>query len=324
LTLSRFYGLHVYVVPAIILTAVVARLFIFGKQSQADNDGRLAAFARSQFVRNTVVAGLAFLGLAVFAAYFPAPFGPQAAESATYLPRPGPQFLWLFEMQKYTDGPVAALLAVGFPALAICGLISLALFKKGNVGLLRAAASGIFAVVFGTITVLTCVAIYQDREPRIADQLAKQEVDEAKFRASAFEPQIQAAPPAAKKETQATSNKDIAPELASVSESLPVPACYPKNCAKCHGANGEGTSKFPELAGVTTREDDQLTPELVLAIIDDPKTVGRSSKMPAYKTKLSDLDKQELVTWIKSLSPKPDAAAADEPVQTAKVGDKQQ
>ena len=99
---------------------------------------------------------------------------------------------------------------------------------------------------------------------------------------------------------------------------MSIPSAYEVNCAKCHGASGEGTPKFPELADVTTREEDQLTPEMVLSIINDPKSLGRSSKMPSYKTKLSDDEKQEIVDWIKSLSPKT-AVGERFHVQTAKV-----
>jgi mono/diheme cytochrome c family protein len=72
------------------------------------------------------------------------------------------------------------------------------------------------------------------------------------------------------------------------------------------------------LIGVTTREEDQLSPELVLAIINDPKSVGRSTKMPAYHDKLSEAEKQELVSWIRSLTPETDNTA-EHTVQSAKL-----
>jgi ubiquinol-cytochrome c reductase cytochrome b subunit len=319
LTLSRFYALHVWVVPMLILLSVAARLFIFGKQDNDADRDQMSAWAKQQFGRNAIVIGVVFIGLSVFSSVYPAPFGPQAAEAATYLPRPGPQFLWLFEMQKYTDGAFAAMLAMGFPATVIGGLAMLPILLRTKVGVLRIALIAIFVIGFGTVGALTATAIYQDRsDSKISDQLAKQESDEAKFRASSFEPQVQH-PDSTPKKTEPTAS-DTGTEVVQASFASPaaIPSTYAVNCAKCHGASGEGTSKFPELAGVTTREEDQLTPDMVLAIINDPKAVGRSSKMPAYKNKLNDDQKQELVSWIRSLSPKTEGSE-DHLVQTARV-----
>lgn len=321
LTLSRFYGLHVWIVPMLIITAAAMRVFIFGKRKDAVDEPRYTAWARSQFTRNALVIGIAFLAISLFSVVYPAPFGPQAAESATYLPRPGPQFLWLFEMQKFTDGTLAAVLAMGFPSIILGGLIAAAFLLKDRVNLVRTAAIGLFAVGFGAAGVLTAAAIYQDRgDAKISEQLAKQEADEMKFRASVFEPQTQMPPRPAKRNEDDKASQTSDAILASNPSALPVPSTYEVNCAKCHGEHGEGTSKFPELAGVTTREEDQLTPDMILAIINDPKAVGRSSKMPSYKNKLDDDQKQELVEWIKSLSPR-DPGGEDPHVQTASIKD---
>jgi len=317
LTLSRFYALHVWIVPVLILAAVTARVFLFGRKNANTDSREMSAWARHQFARNMIVIGITFLGLSVFSIAYPAPFGPQAAESATYLPRPGPQFLWLFEMQKYTDGPLAAVLATGFPALIIGGLIALPLFLKRSVQLRRIAVSALFVIGFGIVAILTAIAVYQDvSDPRISEQLAKQELDEAKFRQSAFEPQLQGkpGPPPA---SHASDTDESSIETASAGP-MAVPESYTTSCAKCHGANGEGTKKFPELIGITTREEDTITPELALAIINDPKSVGRSSKMPAYHDKLSETEKQEIVSWIRSLSPWTESDGV-RVVQTARV-----
>lgn len=304
LTLSRFYALHVWIVPIMILLLSAARLFVFGKQNNDISQDDRSHWLRTQLIRNAVVIALVFAGLAVISNLFPAPFGPQAADSAIYLPRPGPQFLWLFEMQKYTDGPLAAMLAMGVPAFVIGGLIVLPLFIRGNVGLLRTAVSTVFVISFGLVVTLTAVAVYQDRsDEKISQQLAKQDADEALFRTTKFEPVLQRIE---RPQKQAEPVNDAQPVTTSQTEpsgGLTVPDVYTTNCAKCHGASGEGTKKFPEVAGVTTREEDQLSPEMVLAIINDPKSEGRGSKMPSYKNKLSEPEKQEIVTWIRSLRP---------------------
>lgn len=84
-------------------------------------------------------------------------------------------------------------------------------------------------------------------------------------------------------------------------EKVSVPAGYTKNCAECHGANGEGTKKYPELSGITTREEDKLSDEDIVGIINNPKAFGISGKMQSFKTKLTEDEKNEIVVWIKTL-----------------------
>lgn len=321
LTLSRFYALHVWIVPGLIMMAAVGRIFIFGKAIDLGNGQEMIIWAREQFRRNALVAGILFVALSVFSLVYPAPFGPQIADAATYLPRPGPQFLWLFEMQKYTDGALAAILAFGFPTLVLGGLIGLTMWGKVSVPRLRALLGVTLLTGVGIVIVLTGIAIYQDTsEPRIADQLARQEIDEIRFRSSSFEPQA-----AMVRSGSVTPGLAAFPssEIVTAEHSITMPAVYSVQCAKCHGANGEGTTKFPEIVGLTTREEDQLSPQLILDIINDPKSVGRSTKMPAYKNKLSEAEKQDLVSWIKSLKP-PTEGDERETVQTAKVDDKKE
>lgn len=321
LTLSRFYGLHVYVIPFMILISVIGRLFIFGTRPHVVGQNENTNWAREQFTRNALVIGLVFLGLAIISMMYPAPLGPQVAESATYLPRPGPQFLWLFEMQKYTDGTLAAMLALGLPGTVIGCLIAMPFILKDKVKSLRFAIGAMFIFGSGTVGALTATAVYQDaNDERISAQLAKQEREEAAFRSSVFEPKLiqnereSLQPNSARPVTTET-------ETAAIETPIRIPDKYATNCAKCHGSAGEGTAKFPELTGITTREEDPLTPEMVLAIINDPKSVGYSSKMPAYHNKLSEIEKEEIVAWIKSLKQK--ATSTDQAqTTTAKVDEK--
>ena len=306
LTLSRFYALHVFVVPTLLLACITARLFIFGKRKEVSNIGSYGIWAKQQLVRNAVSIGLVFLGLALFSTKYAAPFGPTAADSGNYLPRPGPQFLWLFEMQKYTEGNLAAMLAFGFPALVIGGLFIVPLLSRKIFAKHRLAAAVLFIIGFGTVGCLTALAYFQDSsDARISEQLAKQEQEEAEFRASAFKPKVinlGKEPEKIEKSPSVSASTDpgATSENAAV---VTVPKVYTANCAKCHGGNGEGTAKFPELVGVTTREEDPLTDEAVVGIINDPKAYGLSTKMPAYKDKLNDEEKQAIVAWIKSLKP---------------------
>jgi hypothetical protein len=76
LTLSRFFALHVLVIPGLIVGVIVWR--------------RLTA-ADPQ--RNTIAAGVVFVALALWCLKFSAPLGPATTQvTADFIPRPGAQF----------------------------------------------------------------------------------------------------------------------------------------------------------------------------------------------------------------------------------------
>lgn len=305
LTLSRFYALHVFLTPALILLCIAARLFFFGRKEAGQIDtAKFSEWARMQFFRNAVVIGAVFLGLAVYCANYPAPFGATAKESASYLSRPGPQFLWLFEIQNYLSGATASILSFGFPALIIGGLV-LVPFLLNRFSKQRLVVSLLFIIGIGTVAALTISRLIQDaNDPRTREQFAKQAKDEAEFRAAEFKPML--LNPGQQAKEPSTENNAVSKEPAAnntqVSEVLPPPKVYLDNCAKCHGKKGDGTNLYPDLIGLTTREEDRRSDEDLLGIINDAKTYGLSSKMPAYKNKLTGEQKQEIIKWLKTLN----------------------
>lgn len=118
LTLSRFFAVHVLVIPALIAGVIIWRLSgtkiisLFGK-------------------RDAIAAGLVFLALALWALKYHAPLGPAVSEmSAEYLPRPGSQFLWLYQSLKYIPGGLGSIAGVVLPGIALTILIALPWIKS--------------------------------------------------------------------------------------------------------------------------------------------------------------------------------------------------
>lgn len=297
MTLSRFYGLHVLIVPTLIAFAVCLRLFVFGT-NRGGNGLYLTGrnWRRSQTVRNAIVVGIVFAALGWFSSAYPAPIGVPGTDAATFLPRPGPQFLWLFEMQKYTDGIVAAVLAFGAPAVVFGLLVTLPAILKVRLPALIA-TSIVFVVSIVAVGSLTAAAYLQDTvDPKISAQLAKQEKEEEAFRAGQFKPKVVRLGKEPEKESPKT--ETVANNAVPVS----VPATYVSSCSKCHGPNGEGKGAYPELSGLTTREDERRSDEDLLGIINDPGSFGLSAKMPSYEHKLTEEQKQEIINWLKSLN----------------------
>ncbi len=109
LTLSRFFAMHALVIPGLIVGVIVWR--------------RLT-FMNSQ--RNAIAAGLVFVALALWCLKFHAPLGPTTAQmGAEYAPRPGAQFLWLYQSLKYVPGGLASIVGLVLPGIALLLLVFL-------------------------------------------------------------------------------------------------------------------------------------------------------------------------------------------------------
>ena len=116
LTLSRFFALHVLVTPFLILLIVGVRL---AKQSGGNVGWETIS-------RNAIAAGVVFVGLALWTLKFHAPLGPSVSDAtAEYLPRPGGQFLWLYQTLKYVPGSLGSIIGVVIPGLALLILLAL-------------------------------------------------------------------------------------------------------------------------------------------------------------------------------------------------------
>jgi mono/diheme cytochrome c family protein len=263
-----------------------------------------------------VVAGLVFLALALYASKFPAPLAPASdAPAPGFLPRPGAQFLWLFQLLKYLPGALASLVAVSLPLLLLGGLALLPLLDRPRLARFVTrprfnAGTALFTLAVALVLTLTTLAYVEDaRNPREREQLSKQARDEAIFRSAPFQPRRLRSEETGTAETGADNNagsggaRDGSPPNASTADAdaAPPPPVYTKNCAKCHGAHAEGKFVNPKLVGISAHP--QRTVEDIVAILDDPSAYGLEPRMPSFARKLSDEDKRLIADWLVSLKP---------------------
>lgn len=302
LTLSRLFALHVLVVPALILLVVAARLFVFREPAHTDDVNQSKrTWASAQFVRNVIAASVVFAALALFTAKYRASLGPTADEAMPgYLPRPGAQFLWLFQMLKMLPGAMASLFAVLVPGLMLGALAALPFIdrRKGDdsgVATKRKLGVSVFAVGLLFIATMTALAYIADRRnPRVRAQLAKQVAEESAFRTAPYEPlRIRTGDAAEAVAANAGTTKTL---TRSPDEAPPM---YIKFCANCHGKAGQGVKPFPKLLDVAAKP--KRTVDDLAKLLSDPVSYGLEPPMKSFSSKLNEAEMREIAEWVATL-----------------------
>lgn len=268
-TLSRFFALHVLVIPALIGAVVVWRMF------------RLQ-IAELFGPRDAIVSALVFLALALWALKHPAPFGPSVADAgADYLPRPGAQFLWLYQSLKYIPGGLGSVVGVVLPGIVLAVLVALPWLKRQ-----RLIAGSLLGLGVVLVVLMTTVSYLSDRrDPRTAQQFAKQAAAEEAWRREPFNP---ATITLATTTTHALGG---------------APVLYTKFCVNCHGTHGQGAQqgplKFPPLLDVSAKP--RRSVDDIVSLLKDPTAYGLQPPMRSFSEKLTEEQMREIAEWIVKL-----------------------
>jgi len=266
LTLSRFFALHVLVLPALIIAVVVWRMYR----------------ARVFTYRHAITGGLVFVALAVWCLKYPAPLGPSVATmTEKYLPRPGAQFLWLYESLKYLPGGLGSIAGVVLPGIVLLLLIFLPWLRNQRV---------IGIAILGTgaalVLIMTTVSYVGDRrDPETAKQFALQAAQEETARREPF--------------------KATPLEVMTASQTAEggAPVMYMKFCINCHGPHGEGarqgTLNFPPLLDVAAKPRRNV--DDIVSLLKDPPAYGLQPPMRSFSDKLTEPQMREIAEWIVKL-----------------------
>ena len=271
ITLSRFFALHVLVVPALIGLVVFWRVF----------RAQLAALFTT---RDAIVGGLVFLALALWALKNPAPLGPSVAEAgADYLPRPGAQFLWLYQSLKYIPGGLGSVVGVVLPGIVLAVLVALPWLKRQ-----RLIAGSLLGIGVVLVVLMTTVSYVSDRrDPKTAQQLSRQTAQEQAWRGQPFQP----------------AKITLAAAAATDKTAGGPPEMYTKFCASCHGTHGQGAQqgplKFPPLLDVSSKPRRGV--DDIMGLLKDPAAYGLQPPMRSFADKLTKDQMREIAEWIVKL-----------------------
>ncbi len=260
ITLSRFFAMHVLVIPALIVGVLVWKRIEW-----------------RDWQRNTIAAGLVFIALAIWSLKFRAPLGPSTTEmTAEYLPRPGAQFLWLYESLKHVPGGLGSIVGLVIPGIALTLLVLLRWLRAGRLigGVIL--VGGSFLIV--TMTAASYVGDY--RNTRVREQLARQAAQEA---AAVFVPRVI--------------------NVANTDSTNTAPAPYITWCANCHGRNGEGAQqgplRFPPLTGVGAKP--RRSVDDIVGLLKNPEAYGLQPPMRSFSDKMTEPEMKEIAECVVKL-----------------------
>lgn len=277
LTLTRFYTLHVFVLPAALAGLVAVHLALFRRHGvtpsvKADTKRFDRFFPRQMFLDTAAV--LAVLGFVLYLAVrdHGAPLDAPADPSSDYPARPEWYFLALFQLLKYFHGPLELVGTVVIPTLAGLYLFALPLIDRGADRAVRPRLKVLAPLVgigLGAV-LLTTLAFRSDaadagfqKERALADVRAKRAVELAKA--------------------------GVPPEgpLAMMARDpvLHGPVLFEKHCAGCHVLAGLGTEKdrtAPVLDGWGTEA-------WIMQMMHDPDGDARFGRT-AYKGEMPSMD----------------------------------
>jgi ubiquinol-cytochrome c reductase cytochrome b subunit len=174
LTLTRWYALHVLVLPPVLALVVAVHLYLMRRHGISgpirERRGTPAAFFPSQAAKDLTMAiavGIVLVVLAVKGA--PALEAPADPTSSNYVPRPEWYFLGLFQLLKYFPGKLEVIGALVVPGLAITLLALLPWIDPGKSRAWRDRRLTLVAFAGGLAAVATLTTLGAMDRPSTAD-----------------------------------------------------------------------------------------------------------------------------------------------------------
>lgn len=307
LTLSRFFALHVLLIPAAIFAAVAGHLFLFRKAGAAGPprpEAELRRLPAEPFFPGQVFRDFVFgIGLIVMLGALawrrPVSLGPAANPAdATYLPRPEWYYLPVFQLIKYFHGAATVLGIVVIPGVVVLALFALPFLDRSpeRRPLRRPVAVGSLLLVFAALVLLGVQSEVQDRrDPAVRAKLAAQEAAELAYAREPFAPDENLGPAAAGGGAAAAAPATLSPDAAKGALLFES-----EGCSGCHGAQGHGGGGLFALADLGGR----FSPPRLAALLRAPRQDMLQGGMQPAQVKDDGL--RALVAFL--LSPQRDAA----------------
>jgi ubiquinol-cytochrome c reductase cytochrome b subunit len=308
LTINRFFGIHVWLTPAVLILLVAMHLAIFRWNGPAgapiDEIPKLkpGRFWPDQMFMDTVLSFAMFIIVFALAVFSPAPLDAKADPNNTqFVPYPAWYFMALFSLLDVVGAaPSWAVDFLGlfatiiFPTLLIVVLIALPFIDKNPSRRLsrRPVVLTLTGLVLGGAIVLSFYGQWHVQQQQVLHGIG--------LSASAATTSTAGGTYAVDTKTGGSAGGKPTGGGAAAGATV-----YTNNCAGCHGATGMGQSGiFPPLANnpVVTGP-----PGAVITIVNNglvtPITVNGAKyagAMPAWKGNLTPAQIADVITYIRS------------------------
>lgn len=295
LTISRFYVLHVFVLPAFLILFIAAHVFLFRKAGAAgpikEDPVRPklppVPFYPRQVAIDAIFAIFIIGILALVAIKIPMDLGPAANPADTaFLPRPEWYYLPAFQWLKYLSGHWSLIGGIILPAVLALIFAALPFLDRGLERRpwrrpIVVGAFLLFLIVYASLG----VASYRGdhRDPALAAQIRKQEEDAKNFMKAPFVPE------------PAVGNAAAALVAADPKVLKGLSIFQANSCSSCHGDGGVGTAAAGPLIGIGQKYTD---PQLI-DLLHSPNIKMTAGGMTPLDLKQDDTE--ALVTYLRQL-----------------------
>jgi ubiquinol-cytochrome c reductase cytochrome b subunit len=294
-TLTRFFALHVFVIPGTLLLLVAAHIWMVLKlgvnewpmpgrmvrratyiaeyNKLAHEDG--IPFVPGAFWKDLIFSGAVLAAVAVCAAVF-GPYGPSGTPDPAIIqtvPKPDFAFLWIYAVLSYLPPSMETPFILIAPVLMIGGLLAVPFVAGEGEKSWHRRPVAILALTSVALAwaVFTHLATYTPWSPHMnawsGDTLPVRYLEEA---------------------------TPLVRQGAVVFQA--------KQCRNCHSVGGHGGERGPTLDAVATR----MTADQMRF-----KVVTGGGNMPAYGKNLSPAEVEALVSFLETLHPPGEPPAAD-------------
>ena len=265
LTLSRFFFLHVAILPGILILFVVLHLVAFRKSGisgpwDETKRKRMGLFWPDQVFKDAAVVTFIFVILVGLAAYWRAPFaGPLDVLQTFYVPKPEWYFLFFYQTLKAFHGVLEPIGTIGIPLVVTLLFLFLPFYDprpERNPGR-RPVAMTCFFVFIAWVLTMAMIGYYS--KP-VAGTAGTQAVTAAATQTVSSSP----GDPSPQNLTAANRGSQLLNSL---------------GCIACHRVNGKGGAIGPELTGALLKGKSR---DWLITQIRNPKAHFPNSIMPAF------------------------------------------
>ncbi len=166
LTLTRFYSLHVLVLPLLTVLFIWLHFRAMGRREKhliANGQPHVLFWPTQAFI-NAVAIALVTAVVLLVAFWVEAPLQPPADPNSTYEARPEWYFLFLFQLLRFFEGPMTIIGTVILPGVGTTFLIALPFLDRAPEASLRHRKfwTALFASIFVFAGVLSAIALNND------------------------------------------------------------------------------------------------------------------------------------------------------------------